>query len=101
MKPQAIAILALIFGIILLCIGIEAFAQEPVPPQESAPPPVVVPPVIVPPGLTVESCANDLVVITAPTDTCSAVTYSTRIDQQTQRVTVNVRCVNDHTENTP
>lgn len=107
MKPRAICLLSLlvacaVLGLVMAC---QALAEEPAPSRGGdrgdARDLIVVPPVIVKHGLTVESCAEDIVVMTAPIEDCRYVAHTKRINKQTKRVTVTVRCVNDPTENTP
>lgn len=87
MKGLAIAVLSLIFGVVLLCVGILAFAQEP-----------PVPPVIMKRGLIVESCEADLVTMVTTVADCKTVKttqqYSIRASDKERIRTIHVRCQN-------
>jgi hypothetical protein len=83
MKGLAITLL-LIFVWLLLCAGIIAFAQEP-----------TVPPVIMRAGLTVESCSDTRVIITAPLNACRYVVHQKTISKPRNLVTVTVKCEHD------
>ena len=84
MKGLAITVLVLIFVVLLLCIGIVVFAQEP-----------PVPPVVWR-GLSIEACDEKLVVITTPVAECKSVKttqqYSVRNKERIR--TIHVRCIN-------
>lgn len=86
MKAFAIAILSLILVSMLVCavMVVSSIAQEPKPV-----------PVIVRSGLTVESCSDNLVIITAPLDACRYVVHQKTISKPKNKVTVTVQCAND------
>lgn len=104
MKAAAYIFLAFLSVLFVLCVVIvvQSLAKEPAPSLkaflEQDGDLVTVPPVIVRPGLEVESCATDIVVITAPLEACRYVSHTKRIDKPSKLVTVTVRCVNDSQE---